>query len=311
MVSKLFFILLFFSFSFASFQEVYVGKIDPHYKNKITKEELKTILSEIEYTFESQLSMNIFDYNKNGKEINLVYVPPSKLEKRISKKLELLRQKEKKIEKLTEDFPQELEKIDILKSDLAYKSQVLNNKIEDFNKYVGDINKKKSVSREEYNSIQAHVKSKKKLLNKEIKSLKQNERKVQRAVNRYNQKINSYNNLINQFNRISKELEIMGRNFKKVKGMTFGVKEVKVKTVFNNGKKTKQRSEKTNMDKIEIYGFESKNELKAILAHEIGHLVGVPHVSAKNALMNPVIQKSQIEYLYLSKEDIEAFISNF
>ena len=46
------------------------------------------------------------------------------------------------------------------------------------------------------------------------------------------------------------------------------------------------------MNKIEIYGFDNKQELKVILAHEIAHLVGIPHINVKDALMNPILQKS-------------------
>ena len=61
------------------------------------------------------------------------------------------------------------------------------------------------------------------------------------------------------------------------------------------------------MNKIEIYGFESLNELKAILAHELAHLVGIPHIEVVGALMNPVLQKNQIENLELTSYDIELF----
>ena len=61
------------------------------------------------------------------------------------------------------------------------------------------------------------------------------------------------------------------------------------------------------MSKIEIYGFNNLNELKVILAHEIAHLVGLPHIDKKGALMNPIIQVNQIEKLFLTHEDIELF----
>jgi predicted Zn-dependent protease len=65
------------------------------------------------------------------------------------------------------------------------------------------------------------------------------------------------------------------------------------------------------MNKIEIYGFESKDELKAILAHELAHLLGIPHIDAKGSLMNPILQENQIEQLSLSKKDIINFKKNF
>ena len=64
------------------------------------------------------------------------------------------------------------------------------------------------------------------------------------------------------------------------------------------------------MNKIEIYGFDNLKQLKVVLAHEIAHLVGIPHIEVKNALMNPLLDKNQDE-LVLSSEDILNFKENF
>ena len=60
-------ILILTTFSYASFEKIRIGKIDDHYKDKINKQEIRNILNEIEYLFESQLDMNIFDYSSDGK----------------------------------------------------------------------------------------------------------------------------------------------------------------------------------------------------------------------------------------------------
>ena len=61
------------------------------------------------------------------------------------------------------------------------------------------------------------------------------------------------------------------------------------------------------MDKIEIYDFETLEKFKVVLAHELGHLVGVEHVEAKGALMNPLMQDEQVKELFLTPSDIRAF----
>ena len=58
------------SYTHASFQKIRIGKIDSHYKNKITENELFYIINEIEYFLESNLNTNIFDlYMHTGKII--------------------------------------------------------------------------------------------------------------------------------------------------------------------------------------------------------------------------------------------------
>lgn len=305
-------ILLLLNISFASYETVRIGKIDSHYKNKISKGELRKIIDEIEQRLESQLQINIFDYNqKSGKDIDIVYVAPTKLEKRINRNIKRLEKKQKEIDKLQKQLPEKQEEIDILKNEIEYETKSVNQNVQEFNSYVNEINRGGPYTKEEYKKIQEDVKQRKKILDKEIKFFNKKQREVQKTINIYNRNINSYNNLINQYNSISAQLEVMSRGFKKVKGMTFGMKEIKVKTFHKNGKRFQEKTVRNNMDKIEIYGFDSIKELKAILAHEIGHLVGIPHINPRNALMNPILQKNQIKNLYLTKDDIEAFKENF
>ncbi len=312
MILKLLIIVFFLtSFSFASFQEVRIGKIDEYYSNKISKEQLRTIIDEIEYTFESQLNMNIFDYSNNGKDIDIIYVPLSKLEQRISKKTNKLSIKSKRIKKFEEYFYTQIEKIDILKSEFEYKNTLVNLKVEEFNNYIKEINNKKTISEEQYNRSTLYIKTKKKEVDLEIKNLKKDQRKLKRIINTYNQKNFSYKNLIKEYNRLSNEIESMSRSFKKVRGRTFGIKEITLNTSYKNGKKIVKQSINNTMDKIEIYGFESLGELKAVLAHELAHLVGVHHINEDNALMNPILQKNQIENLFLTIKDISNFNENF
>ena len=311
MILKLLIIIFLTSFSFASFQEVRIGKIDEYYSNKISKEQLRTIIDEIEYTFESQLNMNIFDYSNNGKDIDIIYVPLSKLEQRISKKTNKLSIKSKRIKKIEEYFYTQIEKIDILKSEFEYKNTLVNLKVEEFNNYIKEINNKKTISEEQYNRSTLYIKTKKKEVDLEIKNLKKDQRKLKRIINTYNQKNFSYKNLIKEYNRLSNEIESMSRSFKKVRGRTFGIKEITLNTSYKNGKKIEKQSINNTMDKIEIYGFESLRELKAVLAHELAHLVGVHHINEDNALMNPILQKNQIENLFLTIKDISNFNENF
>lgn len=303
--------IFFFSFSYSSFQEVSVGKIDDFYKDKITKEELIDIIKDIEYSLETQLDMNIFDYSSTGKSIDIVYISPSKLERRITKKLDNLKKKKIKIDELKSTLPQIREQINYLQEKLDEQSKVVNSKIKVFNDYVFEINKKRSLPSDEYYAVKSYVNEANEKLNTEIENLKKEQKKVRKLINSFNQKIHIQNSLVSQYNQINKDLESMNRAFTKVKGMTFGKKETIVKTYIKDGKKFKEETIKNITDKIEIYGFESKNELKAIIAHEIAHLVGIPHIEETGALLNPVLQKNQIEDLYLTDKDIENFKIHF
>jgi predicted Zn-dependent protease len=113
--------------------------------------------------------------------------------------------------------------------------------------------------------------------------------------------------MVRQYTRLARKIEVMARGSKEVRGAAIGYIETTFKTFYKDGKVHKEKSTKSTMDKIEIYGFDSLDELKAVLAHEIAHLLGVGHVNAKGALMNPTLQKNQIQKLKLTPADIKAF----
>ncbi|MAC84279.1 MAG: hypothetical protein CL624_09105 [Arcobacter sp.] len=304
-------ILLLSTFCNASFEKIKIGKIDNYYKDKINYQEVRNILDEIEHTFESQLNMNIFDYSNDGKVIDILYVPSSKLEKRIDRKIQRLKLKKAKIEKIQNSLPKRLEEINKQKEFIEEEHLILNKKIKTLNDYVKEVNKQKNFSKQEYTKIKAYIKEQQTKVKSYTNTFKRNQRKIQSKVNLYNQKVNLQNSLIRDFNRLNNEVERMNRSFKKVKGNAIGIKEVTSKIFYKDGKRVKEKSVKNIMNKIEIYGFESRNELKAIIAHEIAHLVGIPHIDDKDALMNQILQKNQINQLSLTQSDILNFKKNF
>jgi len=300
-----------FNFSYASFQEVRIGKIDAYYENKITKDDLRRIIDEIEEIFESQLDMDIFDYSQNGKTIDILYIPASKMEQRINKKVKKLHIKRKRIEKLRRDFSNKEKEIDAFKKEIDAKNIVLNQKVKQYNNYIKEQNRNKVKTKKEFDLIQKEAKSRQSILNIAIKKYKKDQQSFRRLVLSYNNKGFSYNNSIREFMRLKKEVETLSRSFRKIKGVTIEAQEITLKTYIKNGQRIKERSVNNIMNKIEIYGFESREELKAILAHEIGHLVGIPHINVKGALMNPLLQESQKDELHLIPEDITNFNEYF
>lgn len=307
----IFSLLTLITFSFASFQEVRIGKIHDYYKDKISEQQLRAIIDEIEHTFESQLNMNIFDYSLNGKPIDILFETPSKLEEKIQKKMEKLNSKLEKIEELKIQFPKMKEELNSSQNSYNEQISILNKKVEELNEYVRNINKKANLSKDEYSKAQNYINIEKSKIDIESKKQKNLHRDLIKQFNSYNQKIFSFNNLVNDSNRISNEIESMNRNVKKIKGKTIGEENITIKTYYKDGKLVKEKTNSISMNKIEIYGFDNLKQLKVVLAHEIAHLVGIPHIEAKNALMNPILPKTQEEKLVLTAEDILNFKENF
>jgi DNA repair exonuclease SbcCD ATPase subunit len=312
MINKIIYFTLFLcSITYAEVQDVRIGTIDKHYENEISKSELKEILSDIEQIFESTLGFDVFNYSRIGKPIDILYMPPLHLEKKIEKQIVRLNKKELKIEVLESSLPDKQKRITDYQVNLDKFASHINTMTISLNTYIKNSNKRRDYSTAEYKNIQIFVEKKQSRIQREIKNLRKERRVLRRLTDGYNKDTRNLNNLVREYNHISKQISRMSRSIKKVKGKTFGFTEVSLKTYYKDGKKVKERRKKTSMSKIEIYSFESKEQLKAVLAHEIGHLVGIPHINVDNALMNPYLQDNQIKNLILIPEDIRNFKRNF
>ena len=303
-------LIISFNYSFAGFEKIKIGKIDPYYSDKITFTQLENIINEIEQLFEDTLSYEVFDYGYTGKPIHLKYLKPNMLQKRIKRKTASLNRKISKLKSLEEYFPSKKKEINALQKKYDLESNRVNNLIKNYNSFVEEANQKE-YSKNEYNKMKNIIENKKRVLKNEQKEKRRLERKLRRETIKYNNRVLSFKNLVRQTKYLSKELESLNKNNKIVKGRTFGKKEILLKTITKNGKNYKQKLEKNTMDKIEIYNFDSIAQLKVIIAHEIAHLVGIPHINVKNALMHPILQKSQIDSLTLTTEDIKNFNKHF
>jgi predicted RNase H-like nuclease (RuvC/YqgF family) len=187
----------------------------------------------------------------------------------------------------------------------------VNNKIDILNNYIKEVNKQKSLDKNEYNRVQEYVKKERSKIDLDLKEQRKAQSNLTKTLNQYNQKVFSYNNLSREINTLVSQIETMTRSVKKINGRTFGLQEITLKTIYKDGKMVQEKSVQTDMDKIEIYSFDSLAQLKVVIAHEILHLVGIPHIEESSALMNPLLQKNQMERLYLTNEDIENFRKNF
>ena len=133
-----------------------------------------------------------------------------------------------------------------------------------------------------------------------------------RDLREFNRMISRHNSLIGKYNSLVIRIESLSESIVEVKGKTIGENITKVKTYSQAGQKIVQEENYSKMEKIEIYGFDGNmNQLKAVLAHEIGHLVGINHIEKKGALMNPILQSNQIVKMALTQDDIKAFNNVF
>lgn len=64
-----------------------------------------------------------------------------------------------------------------------------------------------------------------------------------------------------------------------------------------------------NGKQILIYEFESEDDLRLTLAHELGHALGLQHTDDPHALMHPVMKDQDIAHFRLTQADRDLLLA--
>ena len=297
----------------AQYQQVKIGEISSKYKDQLSQKQLYNLIQEIKVQFDSQLGYSVFEYSQNGLPIDIVYVNESQKRKILKRYEEETVSIQKQISLLDIQIADERTSLDKNEKPLNDEANRLNQSIANLNSYIAKTNSTvSSFSKEQYQAIKQKVDAEQSSIEKTKKTFDEKRARHNRDLREFNRIISRHNSLIGKYNSLVIRTESLSESIVEVKGKTIGQNITKVKTYSQAGQKITQEENYSKMEKIEIYGFDGNmNQLKAVLAHEIGHLVGINHIERKGALMNPILQSNQIEKMALTQDDIKAFNNVF
>jgi len=253
-----------------------IGTLDERFN--LTHDEARLAISEAESLWEDATGMNLFSYEADGElTINFVFDERQafvEAENELKDKLDATENISEAIGETYATLVQQYSELEI-----TYKSRVetYERRLNVYNTEVERYNNEGGAPSE----IFAQLEAQKDTLAQEQRDLKSLERRLNTLVDEINNIGEKGNSIIRTYNQgVTVYNETFGESHEFTQG------DYRSKTIM-------------------IYTFENKEELKLVLAHELGHALALGHVENEHSVMHYLIG-GQTE-LALSQEDLSEF----
>jgi chromosome segregation ATPase len=257
-----------------------LGNIDSRFD--ITQKEVVEIMEEVEELWESSMNKDLINFSKDGQiALNLVYSEEQKLtdaERQFSDRITAKEQRTSVVEREYERLSDRYEKAE---QDVRQTLNEYNSKIEAYNKLAKEWDGKEATS-----NIVARFKTLEREINTLEASLKRKKQSLSSLRERTNAKTKQLNELIKEHNNLIAEYNDRFSQPRK----------------FDQGRFVKQGDNQ----EINIYQFGNRAQLKTVLAHEVGHALGLDHVNNPKSIMYSMMGNQNMANLQLTEEDISA-----
>lgn len=261
---------------------VRVGEVDERFN--VTEAEVAELIQEVANTWSAAANSTVIEYDDENGEIgvNLVYDKEQRLsdrEKQYRNRLEdeefSISVQEKEYERMKREYESNVQRYE-------QNSRELQQSIDRLNGWVSQKNGEGGLNEQDLDRFEKRkkeIESMKQQLARQESVLKQRAGELNNKIAFLNEKIDNKNNLVEEYNRM----------FTGERQFTQGQYE--------------WNAENRN---INVFHFIDKDELQLVLAHEMGHALGINHVENPKSVMYRLMGNQNRPDIQLTTEDIKA-----
>ena len=258
-----------------------VGNIDERFF--LSENELLSILKEAADIWSEPTGNPLFKYSPDGEiAVNLVYGDQQQLsdrEKQVRSRINTMEQEIVRLEREYNRHNREYERqVEQYERDVA----AMENQVQEMNTWVRNMNRRGGFTDSDlkvYENQKNEIDRNSREIEYRGKNLELKAGELNRSIAVLNEKIDNKNRMVDHYNQ----------SFAGSKKFTQG----------------EYKSDK-NGRRINVYQYIDRDELKLVLAHEMGHSLGIGHVSNPKSVMFRLMDQQNRSDLELSSQDIEA-----